>query len=170
MDIDWTKLKGGYGVPYDPRSAIEKLRQSPLRQEVWEELWDALHHQGDLGEASYAAVPLLVEACSTGPRDWNFYALLATIDVERHRVSNPELPAWMATAYSDALKQAKMLALRDLASTTDKLLLQSALSVVALAAGGRELGALLAHLESSEIGALLDDWVSWRELYRRGPA
>ena len=41
-----------------------------------------LHHQGDLGKASYAAVSLLVEVGETRARDWNLYGLIATIEVE----------------------------------------------------------------------------------------
>jgi len=59
-------------------------------------------------------------------------------------------------------------ALDDLAEARDPLVIQSALAVVALASGARELGALLAHASSSEIKALLDEWLAWDELYRQG--
>jgi hypothetical protein len=161
-------MKGGYRVAYDPREAIAKLSESPLSQEAWDELWNELHHQGDVGEASYAAVPLLVEACSDGPRDWNLYALVATIEVERHRKTNPNVPPWAAESYGAALQRARQLALTDLASASDALIVRSAASVVALASGARELGALLAHIDSSEIRDLLEEQMAWSELYRQG--
>jgi len=62
VERDWGELNDGYGAPYDPRPAIAKLRAEPLDQAAWGELWNELHHQGDVGAASYAAVPLLVDA------------------------------------------------------------------------------------------------------------
>jgi len=166
MEPNWKQMQGGYGVPYDPRPAIERLRQDPLDRGAWDELWNELHHQGDVGEASYAALPLLVDACAAGPRDWNLYALVATIEVERHRAANPQLPQWLAAAYAEALRRLKGLALIDLAATADRLIGRSAMAVVALACGDLELGALLAHLDESEIGELLEQFLAWDELYR----
>ena len=78
-DTAWKDLHGGYGVPYDVSPA---LRSMQCGNDVWEELWNELHHQGDIGEASYAAVPQLVSiAGAAGSRDWNFYGLLAIIEV-----------------------------------------------------------------------------------------
>ena len=54
----WAGLCGGYRTPYDPRNAIGKLREGDAKA-AWDELWQELHHQGDVGEASYATVPLL---------------------------------------------------------------------------------------------------------------
>jgi len=166
MEPNWTEMLGGYGAPYDPRPAIERLHQDPLDRGAWDELWNELHHQGDVGEASYAALPLLVDACAAGPRDWNLYALVATIEVERHRAANPRLPQWLAAAYAEALRRAKGLALIDLADTADRLTTRSAMAVVALACGDLELGALLAHLDESEIGELLERFLAWDERYR----
>lgn len=166
MEIDWARLKGGYRKPYDPRSAVRKLRQAPLNREVWNELWTELHHQGDLGDASYATVPLLVGAFATGPRDWNLYGLVATIEVERYRKSNPELPVWIAEAYFEALAKLKAMALEDLDTARDKLVLRTAMAIVALVSGDRETGALLAHLDACEVVELLDERLSWGALYR----
>ena len=49
-DIRWTKLSGGYRVPYDPRAALRKLASGTEVSEAWKELWQELHHQGDVGE------------------------------------------------------------------------------------------------------------------------
>lgn len=167
MEADWSQLKGGYGVPYDPRPAIVELSTDPLSQNAWEELWNELHHQGDVGEGSYAALPLLVKACRAGPRDWNFYGLVSTIEVERHRRSNPALPRWLAEDYQVALQSARSLALADLADASDQLIVRSASAVVALAGGALELGALLASVETSEIREMLDEQLAWSELYEQ---
>ena len=166
MDVEWSELRGGYRQAYDPRPAVETLRRAPLDRTAWKELWDELHHQGDVGEASYASLPLLVEACQSGPRDWNFYGLVATIETERHRVSNPDLPSWLEDEYRRAVAQAKTLALGDLTTSTDPLVVRTAVAVVVLAAGDLKLGAWLSHLDSSEVAEMLEDRLAWSQLYR----
>ena len=42
FDVKWATLAGGHRVPYDPSAALAKLEQG---QDVWEELWNELHHQ-----------------------------------------------------------------------------------------------------------------------------
>ena len=85
-DPRWNTLAGGYKTPYDPSDALRRIEAG---KDAWDELWQELHHQGDVGEASYAAVPHLVRIAKLLPRrDWNFYGLVSTIEVERHRKSN----------------------------------------------------------------------------------
>lgn len=133
---------------------------------VWEELWNELHHQGDLGEASYAAVPQLVRiAAGLTARDWNFYGLLATIEVERHRHGNPAIPGWLKPAYHQAWSEIFQLAIRDLAAESDPSTIGSILSVLALAKGHLKLGALLSSMDSSELDEWLDEQCGWTESY-----
>jgi hypothetical protein len=78
-DQKWKDLKGGYKKPYDPIAALQKLERGEKVDEAWEELWNELHHQGDVGEASYAAVPHLVRIHKDKRNfDWNFYALVVS--------------------------------------------------------------------------------------------
>jgi len=49
-----------------------------------------------VGVASYAAIPQLVRISEArGRSDWNLYALVATMEIERHRKTNPLLPNWL---------------------------------------------------------------------------
>ena len=83
-DERWYQLTGGYKTPFDPRPALAKL--SKLQDEVgaWEELWEELHHQGDVGDASYAAIPELVRIHRIGGiARWNTYSMAAIIDLAR---------------------------------------------------------------------------------------
>jgi hypothetical protein len=162
-DKRWQQLQGGYRIPFDASAPLIQLEAG---QPVWDILWEELHHQGDVGEASYAAVPRLVRiAQATDVRDWNTYALVALIEIERHRKKNPPLPDWLRPDYEVAWRNIATLALRDLATSDDPLTVQSALSVVAVARGQLKLGALLCHFDDSEVAELAEEKLAWSELY-----
>ena len=165
MHFDWATMSGGYGLPYDPRPAIANLRSEDTREGAWLELWQELHHQGDVGVASYASIPLLVDACADHPRDWNFFALVATIETERHRASNPRLPLWLSSSYREALDAARDFALNDLSTAVDAETVRTALALVALVSGATRLGAMLNYLDDGLVEAFTDEHLAWAELY-----
>ena len=68
MEDEWAKMLGGYKVPYDPRPAISRLASDTTNERAWNKLFENLHHQGDIGEASSASVPILVETVRI---DWS---------------------------------------------------------------------------------------------------
>src|SRR6202166_34878 len=59
-DERWSHLTGGYKIPFDPRPPLAKLENQRDTKTAWQELGEELHHQGDVGDASYAAIPELV--------------------------------------------------------------------------------------------------------------
>ena len=162
-DPRWSNLAGGYKTPYDPSDALRRLEAG---EDVWDELWEELHHQGDVGEASYATIPHLVRIAKSLPRrDWNFYGLVSTIEVERHRKSNPILPSWLVPDYKNAMAGMLELALADLRGETDRATILSILGATALAKGYVTLGAMIIHSDESEIVEVLDQYDAWTELY-----
>ena len=59
----WKKLHGGYKTLYDasiPLRQLEETEDKEKIREIFNELWNELHHQGDVGLASYLALPHLV--------------------------------------------------------------------------------------------------------------
>jgi hypothetical protein len=162
-DPIWHELEGGYRVPYDASEALARMEAG---ESVWDELWEELHHQGDVGVASYAAIPQIVRI-SEAQRgfDWNLYAFAATVEIERHRKSNPALPDWLASSYKAAWEGLVKLALSDISGKPDELTLRSALSVVALGRGDLKLGALLNHADTDEITAYVEEHLAWSSLY-----
>lgn len=77
---------GGYRTVFNPRHLLHNLESNVQVKEAWHELWGELHHQGDVGDASYAAVPQLVRI--HGERkldDWNTYALVAVIELSSRK-------------------------------------------------------------------------------------
>jgi hypothetical protein len=153
-DPRWRELQGGYRIPYDASAPLRQLEQG---KDVWDELWENLHHQGDVGEASYAATPHLVRIAATLPkRDWNFYGLVATIEVERQREGNPDLPDWLVDDYEAAMQGVVKLASADLVTVDEEMTLRSILGAVALAKGDSKLGTLISYLDDAEIDAMLE--------------
>jgi len=162
-DPKWKELTGGYKIPYDASVALSRLERG---EDVWNELWQELHHQGDVGEASYAAVPHIVRiAAKLSRRDWNLYGLLSTIEIERHRKSNPPLPPWLTESYRLAWRTLLDIALEDLRVLTERETVQSILGVLALAKGDLKLGAMISFIDDSELGDALERVVAWSELY-----
>ncbi len=149
-DPIWPTLEGGYRTPYDVAEALKAMQAG---EDVWHELWEELHHQGDVGVASYAAVPQLVHLLGgADAREEDFYALIALIELERHRKHNPPLPAWLAGSYQAAWAQLPAIAARDLQGQLDPVMLESVFAVLALAKGKLRLGALLLQMDSLRSG------------------
>jgi hypothetical protein len=89
-DNRWDGLTGLYKSPFDPRPLLAKLETESDTAMVWDELWEELHHQGDVGDASYASVPHIVRIYrQRGVVDWNTYAIVAIIDLARTKGNNP---------------------------------------------------------------------------------
>ena len=166
-DSRWAGLKGGYGSPYDPRPALRQLENRTHMKAAWDELWLELHHQGDVGEVSYAAVPHFVRLLEQSSNvEWNSYSLITTIEIERHRRTNPPMPVWLIDSYRSAWKQIPELGCRDLKRTEDQIAVSSILAALALAKGNLKLGAMLVQLDDSEIDEYVNERISWSDLYK----
>ncbi|HEY1906841.1 MAG TPA: hypothetical protein VGG91_12410 [Myxococcaceae bacterium] len=165
-DPRWSTLHGGYRVPYDASLPLVRLERG---EEVWNELWEELHHQGDVGEASYAAVPHLVRIASLHlERDRNVFALASVIEVERHRRRNPPLPSWLSAAYAEAWTQLLALAMEDVRTATDPETFRSILGVIALARGQLKLGAWIEDGDAETIDDDLEQRRAWSKQYVLG--
>lgn len=159
-DPSWRTMEGGYRTPYDPRSALDRAGSDDEgeRSSGWKELWENLHHQGDVGTASYAALPHLVALRGRrGIPDWQVFALSSIIEAGRLSGSNPELPAQLANGYRHAWEQLLGYALEDLRRDEDPDLVRSALAVVAFARGMHVQGRMLSTCTDDEIQEFLDE-------------
>lgn len=165
-DRRWGLLKGGYRVPYDPRPALSRLRSDGADATAWAELWENLHHQGDVDDAAYASIVLLAGVHGTGLSRANLFALAATVEVERGRRTNPPLPDWLEADYQRAWRELRHAALRELEHSTDAGVLQYAAAVVLLSKGLDRLGALVWYHDDSTLREFLDQHLAWTTLYR----
>ncbi len=145
-------MTAGYRVPFDPRPLLKRLETDGDATEVWGELWGELHHQGDVGEASFAAVPFLVNIYrERGVIDWNTYAIVATIELARKEGTNPDVPQWMANEYFRAIDELAKLGAKEVFHAEGAENVRSMLSVVALKKGLRMHGKFLADYSEDEL-------------------
>jgi hypothetical protein len=151
-DQRWEKLLGGYRIPYDPRPALTKLQSGTNDALVWREMWNELHHQGDVGEASYAAVPHLVRIYWERPTaDWNVYAIVAVIELARKHGKNPDVPTWLNSSYFQAIQDLANLGPQELHQAQDPELVRAILSVIAIAKGIRTHAKFLLEYSEDEL-------------------
>ena len=156
-DNRWENLEGGYRMPYDPRPAIGRLGQGDTS--AWEELWNDLHHQGDVGLASYASVPELVRVHrQRDVADWNTYALIGCIETCRGQRNNPSIPPWLEAEYRAAWEQVVPLACRDLARAADETTVRAIIGAAALAKGIRPLGELILDFTADELAEMIEQY------------
>jgi hypothetical protein len=154
-DDRWTLLAGGYKSPFDPRPALAKLSNRQDEAAAWEELWEELHHQGDVGEASYAAIPELVRIHrSQGSANWNLYAMTAIIELARTESGNPEVPEWLREDYFRSIHELAEMGAKEIWSADDPETIRAVLSVIAIAKGLRTHGKFLVEYSEDEVSAL----------------
>ena len=158
-DERWNGLRGGYGVPYDPRPALNSIHEGVNPETAWAELWNELHHQGDVGEVSYASIPVIAELVQARPLDWNGYALAATIEECRSSKGNPPLSPWLAEAYEAAWQTLFEIGLGTLSAADDETLVSSIIAVLATRKRQPML-ARLAMISESERSDMLEE-VGW---------
>jgi len=134
-DRVWKELKGGYKSAYDvsvPLRQLEATKDKKEIENIYQELWNELHHQGDVDLASYLAVPQLVRIAKTNNLfDWNLLALCATIEQQRQLGQNPGLPKLYGQYYQDGLSELKKFIIDNIDSIKDEITFRSALSALA---------------------------------------
>lgn len=139
---DWSALTDANGDLYDPRPALNAI-ESGRGASGYKELWERVHHQGDLGSAAYAVVPPLTGLIrQASVPDWRAYALIATIEERLPAKGNPPLPEWLSGSYHSALQGVVQPALAHLQAAVGDLEVRSILAVLALAKGQRTLAAI----------------------------
>ena len=150
-------MKGGYRTPCDPRPLLSRLESETDVSTIWPELWDELHHQGDVDEASYAVVPHLVRIyLQRGVLDANVYSLVATIELARLKESNPNPPDYLANDYFAAIDELARIGLQDLQQADQEELVFGIMALIALWKGYRTWGYALLSFQDGELGELLE--------------
>ncbi len=162
LDLNDPRLKrllGAYRRPYDVSPPLRKIEASGPSQELWDELWSNLYHQGQIGDASFAAVPFMAWLMKKQKtRDWNLYALAGIIELSRNVNSNPDLPDWLSLDYKAGLSEIMEMGINDLKMSIDVYTLRSILGFVALIKGNQDTARLLLELDESEVKEILSEY------------
>jgi hypothetical protein len=162
-DSKWSVLEGGYKRSiYDASVALKQLERAETLYEgdvIYKELWNELHHQGDVGLASYYAVPHLVRIAKQKRLiDCNVLSLVSVIEIQRHK-NNPRVPDKLLPIYNEAIKDLQELAQILLENDSSLEAVITALSAIALAKGQRNLADAIQQFGSEdEIEAFLENF------------
>jgi hypothetical protein len=151
-DPRWENLVGCYSVPYNPAPLLAALLEGSDPEPIWEELWNELHHQGDVRSASYAAVPYLCEFCRRSRTlDWNPLGIIAVIELERPERNNPPIPDFLARGYHAAIQAIPLILAQHPDRDWNEMVFPPAMACIAASRGHR--GFARAYLEA-ELPAL----------------
>ena len=154
-DKIWKELDGGYKQPYDASIPLNQLENSDNPEaisKVFKELWNELHHQGDVGLASYFAIPQLVRiGIKKDLFDWNLLGLCCVIEQQRHLGNNPTLPVEFQDYYSKGLSDLKGFVIKHLNESLDKTTSIMALATIATCDGHCKLGKAILEMEDEDL-------------------
>lgn len=157
-DKKWKYFEGGYHIKYDASLTLSRLEESSENLDsVWLELWENLYHQGDIGIASYAAVPEISRIARTQKLlDFNPFAITTAIELARGQGRNPELPDWLADDYFQALRDLTKYGCENLNKDWDSGTLKSILALIAIIKGNKDLAELIFEVDEGYEKELLN--------------
>jgi hypothetical protein len=154
-DDIWKTLNGGYKIPYDasiPLRQLETSNDTKTINKILKELWNELHHQGDVGIASYFSLPQIVRIGKLkGLYDSNILGLCCVIEQQRHLGNNPVLPTEFTDYYNNGLTELKQFVLENINGDLDQSTYTLSLATLATCNGNIELGKAILELEDKDI-------------------
>jgi len=152
-DPHWAQYRDGYNrAVVDVLPFIRKLQTGVLSEKDWNILWDDLHHQGDIGEASYAVVPYLAEYAQTASTiAWHAFGFPAVIELERTEHENPPVPEEIQRSYEHAITELPRIALRRGVEVWDEQCFEPVMACLALSLGRRTHARTYINLTDTEI-------------------
>lgn len=157
-DPRWGDIRHCYGPAEDIPNFLRELAAVPGPQadtwaEPWFTLWSSLCHQDDVSPASYAAVPHLVRIAieATGPVDFSFLLLPASIEVARAAGRGPAVPDFLVAAYERALAALPDAVAVHRHEPWDEAMLLSASAALAVAKGHLRVAEMLVNLDGEDI-------------------
>ncbi|WP_299703207.1 hypothetical protein [uncultured Pontibacter sp.] len=153
-DPKWKELEGGCRTPYDASIALRRLESADSSEEIDDilaELWDELHHQGDVGLASYFAVPHLIRiARENGIVNSSILGLTAVIEVQRHR-NNPQVPKEYYEDYLNSLESIPELIISAKSIEWDLEFTAAALSALAATKGQMKVAKAVLNFDDEDV-------------------
>jgi hypothetical protein len=159
-DNKWKEFEGGYKVPYDASILLRKLENESnpeIQHEILGKLFNELHHQGDVGIASYLSVPHLIRiGLERKITDWRIPGLVVTIEIARHG-NNPSIPKEYEASYFEMLNKITELTL--LNNNWDRTYTVCALSAIAVSKGQIDMATVIGEFEDTDLTEKFDEFM-----------
>jgi len=161
----WSELQHAYGAATDVPRLLEQLATLPDsggERQPWFSLWSALAHQGDVYDASFAAVPHVVQALASAPLRAGavYFQFPAWVEVCRIR-NGVDIPGDLSGPYFAALSRLPSLVAAASAREWDADFLQCALSAIAAAKGAADIAEIALEL-TPPVAAEMLEWLNER--------
>ena len=164
-DSRWLTFEGGYRVACDASALLRTLEAAPDAEAegaAWDELWTELYHQGDVGAATYHAVPHVVRIAASKPAlSVNPFAFVAAVEAARHRPGNPPLPPDAEGPYRDALASVLSVVAAHADRAWDADVAAAVFSAVAAAKGHVKLSMALAEMDPATTQTFLASQIGY---------
>jgi hypothetical protein len=130
------------------QSLYEFPPESRPHAEPWHTLWSSLYHQGDVYSASFAAVPVILDAIATRPRSATLSYFRLPVCIELARVAHHfEVPADLRKPYFAAITRLPALVAEASAASWDADMRAVASAAIAVAKGQWNIAELLINIE-----------------------
>ena len=150
-DSKWKTFLGGYNILYDVSEPLKKLLNATSAEEInfiIKELQEELHHQGDVGLASYYAVPhLIIIANQKKHIVTDILVLVITIIIAGTNNRNPKIPLDLKADYDKALIELGEIGISLINREWDLALASLALAALAISKGQINLAKAITILE-----------------------
>ena len=158
----WAELRHAYGSAENIPELLSALQTQPSSsgdEEPWFTLWSALAHQGDVFDASFAAVPHVVDALARDPlkADSSYFQFPAWVEICRVK-SDVEIPGDLRAAYLSALASLPKLVAAAAAREWDENLLRCALAALSVAKGQSDIAEASLEL-TPEVARQFMEWL-----------
>lgn len=161
-DNIWATLEGGYKTKFDASVPLKKMEEcSSPSKEIWETLWEELHHQGDVGIASYAVLPHLIRIYKEKRWfDHNLCMFASIIERARLQNSNPDVPEWLEKEYRQSLDEIVKYSIEHIEKKWDYYSLLGLLMLISLLQDNSDLAELLNLIDEGQAKTFIEKIVS----------
>jgi len=157
----WSQLEHAYGSADDTPVLLGELEshledESP-EEEPWFSLWSSLCHQGDVYDASFAAVPHILRIAEAHPTRFSSSFLQLPACVEFYRAkAGVKIPAELAESYFTALKRIPAIVAMAANREWDESFLRCVLSAIAAARGQAEIAEAVLEMNPEVAGKFMN--------------
>jgi hypothetical protein len=156
----WGEVHHCYGPASDIPDQLRRLAEAPgpgESEEIWDWLWSALWHQGDIYQASYVAMPHIVAIASkkSWPIHFNFFNLPGSIEFVRAAGRGPSIDGKHESAYFSALRSLLDCAARHIHEQWSEEMTQSIVMALAAIKGHPRLAEAIGFLDRDQIAEII---------------